>query len=95
MMEFLTKLLSAGCPVCDGDVVGREGKPVRQRAARIAEQENMEHHVCQRCGVIVVYSRAGWRYPMETELRPLPGMAGLVGGLPSRFAEWRARRRAA
>jgi hypothetical protein len=34
------------------------------------------YHSCE-CGVVVDYSRGGWRYARETELRRLPGMAGL------------------
>lgn len=32
---------------------------------------------CQSCGVVVDTSRHGWRYPLESVLRPLPGIAGI------------------
>lgn len=35
-----------------------------------------EHHECD-CGVIVVAHRGGWRFPLESRLRALPGLAGL------------------
>lgn len=64
------RLFLGSCPHCDGRL-----KPVA------------DHHECQgwtdkhgshhECGVIVVGHRGGWRFPLESRLRALPGLAGL------------------
>ena len=36
-----------------------------------------DHHECRSCGAVVVLSRSGWRFPLESRLRALPGIAGI------------------
>ena len=49
------------CPACDG---------------RLREHE-AGYHICRKCCAVVDYSRGGWHYHGEHQLRRLPGVAGI------------------
>lgn len=71
MLLFMSEV----CPNCDGLLVNRLGETVSMPRAKLREE--VDHYVCERCSVLVNYKVWGWRFPLETAFRPLPGILGL------------------
>lgn len=70
-MNVMRKLIAwfAGegwCPSCESELM---------------EDEAGYHHCkSETCSVVVDYRKGGWRYGGESELRRLPGVAGMAFG---------------